>query len=324
MRLLERDIFAGVYGLAVGDALGVPVEFMSRLQLAKDPVKEMRGYGTHNQPKGTWSDDTSMVLATLDAMSGNVFSLEKVMDNFFKWCFIGEFTVDGKTFDVGSTTFKAINRYRYAEYDTHGEYGLGDINDNGNGSLMRMLPVAYHVYTRYGIEVNRRSVDLIYAFSGITHAHIISKMMCVYYVYIAMYIMLYKDEHELQVIITNAINAVDQYYSVVKDAPLMESLIILSSFTQVPFLKRATIKSTGYVVDSLEASIWCLYNSHSYGEAVELAVNLGGDTDTIGAITGSLAGLYYGLEDIPKEWIAHLRNKDLINSICNRYFEKCK
>ena len=324
MRLLENVIKSGVYGLAVGDALGVPVEFMQRGYLDKDPVREMRGYGTHRQPKGTWSDDTSMVLATLDAMSGNVFSIDKVMDNFCKWCLKGEFTADGKTFDVGGTTFRAINRYKYAEYNPNEEYGLADISDNGNGSLMRMLPVAYCVYNNYGTEVDQRSIDFIYAFSGITHAHIISKMMCVYYVYIAMYIMLYKDEHELPVIITNAINAIDQYYAGVEEAPLMESLIILSSFKHVHALEKSAIKSTGYVVDSLEASIWCLYNSHSYREAVELAVNLGGDTDTIGAITGSLAGLYYGLEDIPKEWVKELRNKELINSICDSYFEKYK
>lgn len=317
----KNNLYDGVYGLAIGDALGVPVEFTSREERDKDPVTKMRAYGTHNQPVGTWSDDTSMVLATMDAMCRGL-NYGTVMDCFIKWVRDAEYTAGGAVFDIGGTTYKALNAYHSgADLD---KCGADDVFSNGNGSLMRMLPMIYYVQEKWGVNPTDIAISEIYRLSGLTHAHIISKMCCVYYVYIGIYIKLFGERAGLQKCIKDGIEAVDEFYSMQSNVPSWEELIKKNSLTDSVELDRLEIKSTGYVVDSLEASIWCLYNTSSYKEAVLKAVNLGEDTDTVGAITGSLAGLYYGLNGIPKEWINSLQNKEFINSICDRFYEQYK
>lgn len=315
--LNKEKLLGGVYGLAVGDALGVPVEFCSREMLDKDPVKGMEAGGTHRQDKGTWSDDTSMVLATLDAMSAGGLSFGMVMDNFAKWYTEANYTAAGVVFDAGGTTSAAIHTYMLGE--PLESCGAADERSNGNGSLMRMLPMIYYLYLKYGLEVNPLAVDQIYRLSSLTHAHIISKVCCVYYVYIGMYIM--EAGRDLHSAIKAAIEAVERYYATEEEIPPVldkDSLMDYVSFN------REDIESTGYVVHSLVASVWCLWNSSSYEEAVLKAVNLGADTDTTGAITGSLAGIWYGMENIPTEWLNELKNSRGIMAICERFYNQYK
>lgn len=310
-------LFSGVYGLAVGDALGVPVEFMSRAMLDRDPVKGMRAGGTHKQPKGTWSDDTSMVLATLDALAAGGLSYGMIMDSFVNWLTKAKYTATGVVFDVGGTTSAAIHNYLMGE--PLELCGLDDERCNGNGSLMRMLPMVYYVYLKYGLEVTPVAVDQIYRLSGLTHRNAVSRMCCVYYVYVGIYLLAANGRGNFYSIIKEAVEAVDRYY-------LSGGGVISCGFTLMRGveLDRDKIVSGGFVLSSLVSSLWCLWNSDSYEEAVLKAVNLGSDTDTTGAITGSLAGLWYGLEAIPKEWVEDLRNKKLINQICERFFEQYK
>jgi len=309
--MLRKDkLLGGVLGLAVGDALGVPVEFVQREVLKSSPVESMEGYGSHNQPVGTWSDDTSMVLATLDSMCRG-FSTDGMMEAFSRWYNMAEYTPFGEVFDIGGTTRLAIQRYLMGENVS--DCGSSDVYSNGNGSLMRMLPMILYLDVT---PINSNAVDLIYKVSGLTHAHLISKIACVYYVYIGMYLMVYSDKNEAM---EDAIKAVDEYY---KDTVYPDTR--LGSLNRVFTLSEEDIKSSGYVVDSLEASIWCLYNSNSYTEAVLRAVNLGEDTDTIGAITGSLAGLFIGGDNLPKEWVDSLQAKDKILQIVDRFYEQYK
>ena len=322
----EKKILSGVFGLAVGDALGVPVEFSKREMLDQDPVTGMREYGTHNQPKGTWSDDTSMVLATMDAMCWRGLSLPSIMDMFVKWLYSAEYTAGGVVFDVGGTCSEAINNWRMGEEID--KCGGCDEYSNGNGSLMRMLPLVYWVYQYYGTGICPESVNTIYVASGLTHTHIVSKVSCVYCVYIGIYIMIYGHKRGLKNSIKEAIADVENYYyegvnTYIEWESIIQIILTgsLKTFLELP---REVIKSTGFVVDSLIASVWCLYNTSSYKEAVLQAVNLGGDTDTIAAITGSLAGLYYGYEDIPREWLEELQNKELITGICERFYTEIK
>lgn len=321
--LLEKYVYGGVYGLAVGDALGVPVEFTSREARDQDPVRELRGFGTHNQPRGTWSDDTSMVLATMDAMIASGLSYGMIMSCFGKWLNMAKYTAGGKVFDVGGTTFNAINNFLMGEdIESCGEIS---VNSNGNGSLMRMLPMVLYLMATEGIALTNEVVDKIYKLSGLTHAHIISKMCCVYYVHIGRSIIVWGYQKGLRKAIQEAIEEVDEYYRSREGViPYLPDIINMDSFVDSIELDRDEVKSTGFVVDSLEASIWCLCNTSSYRDAVELAVNLGGDTDTIGAITGSLAGLYYGVEGIPKEWLVELQSMDFIKSICDRFYNQFK
>jgi ADP-ribosylglycohydrolase len=319
--LKRKDIVNGVYGLTVGDALGVPVEFMERDEIAQDPVTGMRGYGTHNQPAGTWSDDTSLVLATMDAMDGKL-DYNEVMENFVRWLRKAAYTAGGEVFDAGGTTCNAIYRYE-AEKDPDA-CGLNDLYNNGNGSLMRMLPMIYYVLEKHGENPTDEAVREIYRLSGLTHNHIISKVCCVYYVYVGISILTKKVTATLRECIKEGLDAVNEYYAPDGELPPEDDPAVIKEETSrikaAMNLPMNEIRASTYVVDSLEASIWCLCNTSSYREAVLTAVNLGLDTDTVGAITGSLAGIYYGR--IPVRWILTLRNKRLINNICNEFYRK--
>lgn len=319
----KKKVFSGVYGLAVGDALGVPVEFCDRSVLDRNPVKGMESGGVHRQKKGTWSDDTSMVLATLDAMSAGGLSFGMVMDNFRKWYAEAKYTATGEVFDVGGTTGFAIQNYMRGK--PVGLCGCSDERSNGNGSLMRMLPMIYYVFFKYGREVSQVAIEQIYRLSGLTHANILSKVCCVYYVYIGIYIMEAGTGKGLCEAIKEGIEAVENYFfEDTGEAPYVLQIAGMDSLLDCVKYSKNHIESTGYVLHSLTASLWCLWNTFSYKDAVLTAVNLGADTDTTGAITGSLAGIYYGLDNIPECWINELKNSKSIFDICNRFYNQYK
>lgn len=264
---MNEKLKAAVYGFAVGDALGVPYEFKQR-----DTFKcyGMVGFGSHYQPKGTWSDDTSMMLATCDSIRelGRIVP-EDIMKRFIKWYYEGEYNAHGKPFDIGSTTAKALSNYRYLNVEPL-KCGLDDEHSNGNGSLMRILPLAFVP------GVTWTDVENV---SMLTHAHEKSIQKCKEYVFIC------------KKLIENPNWKIPNH---------------------ITRMKRKNIASSGFVVTSLEAALWCLGTSLSYSEAVLKAVNLGGDTDTIAALTGGLAGIKYGYDGIPESWIKKLVNKELI------------
>lgn len=253
---------SAIYGLAVGDALGVPFEFRERGTFR---CEGMTGYGTWNRTPGTWSDDTSMTLATLDSIkeTGHIDLLD-MRERFCDWLHKGKYTADGDTFDVGTTTRMALNRGS----------GLDDYYSNGNGSLMRILPLAFTDATDEEIR----------AVSAITHGHKSSTDACVEYVHLAR--------------------------QLIDGKPIQRDEIKNKSMDE--------IKSSGFVLHTLEASIWCLLNTNSYEEAVLTAVNLGEDTDTTTAVVGGLAGIVYGYDNIPGDWIEGLKNKELIDAILNK------
>ena len=170
-------VISGIVGAAVGDAIGVPVEFLYRKQLSEKPVTGMRAHGTHNQPAGTWSDDTSMILATASALSGMEFDPERITTAFLNWRDHGAFSPDGMVFDIGLTTNTALNRFK--EGTDAVLCGGNHIEDNGNGSLMRILPVAFFLYNTESFEDRKQAV---YDVSSITHRHLISKIACHFYV----------------------------------------------------------------------------------------------------------------------------------------------
>jgi len=243
----------------VADALGVPYEFRPRGSFrCTDTV----GHGSHDQPAGTWSDDTSMVLAICDSYRelGRI-DVENVRGRFVRRYGEGAYTVDG-LFDVGNATREALER----------GHGLAGEWDNGNGSLMRTVPLAFTGATD----------DEVRAVSAITHAHPTSTEACVAMVHIA------------RGLISGASPA-DVAGDVVA-RPVDE------------------IRSGGFVRDTFDAALWCLANTSSYAECALVAVNLGDDTDTTAAVAGALAGIVYGIEGIPSEWLDKLRGKDLIES----------
>ena len=273
-------------------------------------LKTSTGGAYMKKAKNTTLDERLKIVTDCLAMCRG-FSTDGMMEAFSRWYNMAEYTPFGEVFDIGGTTRLAIQRYLMGE--SVNDCGSSDVYSNGNGSLMRMLPMILYLDVT---PINSNAVDLIYKVSGLTHAHLISKIACVYYVYIGMYLTVYSDKNEAM---EEAIKAVDEYY---KDTVYPDTR--LGGLSRVFTLSEEDIKSSGYVVDSLEASIWCLYNSNSYTEAVLRAVNLGEDTDTIGAITGSLAGLFIGGEHLPKEWVDSLQAKDKILQIVDRFYEQYK
>lgn len=299
----SSKILAGLIGVCVGDALGVPVEFTSRIDRVKSPVTTMIGYGTYNQPPGTWSDDSSLTFCLAESLCSG-FSLDVIANSFCRWLNEGFWTPHGKVFDIGNTTHDAIKRLKQGVPPL--EAGGRDDRSNGNGSLMRILPLVYYHKTLDFSELIERSHQV----SCITHAHLRSQIACGIYISIA-------------VCLLQGLDPQAAYLQGVQDAQKIYSQSLYAQerhhFHRVNSGELASlpidfIRSGGYVIDTLEASLWCFLNSSSYAEAVLKAVNLGDDTDTTAAVTGGLAGIYYGVENIPEEWINQIaRIEDIID-----------
>lgn len=248
-----------IYGFAVGDALGVPYEFKEKGTFI---CQTMIGHGTWNQKAGTFSDDTSMTLATCASIKkyGRINYLD-IMKRFTKWYLEGEYAIDNNVFDIGNTTMKAILKFDGANPFC----GDTDVWSNGNGSLMRILPLAF---------IDNITDDEIANVSRLTHANELSTNICISYVRAAQ-----------KLLKGNEINL--NY--------------------------EKPIRSSGFIKDTFNSVIYAFTTTSSYKECVLKAVNLGGDTDTITAIAGGLAGIKYGYESIPSEWINTLRGKDIID-----------
>ncbi len=250
-----------IYGQAVGDALGVPYEFMARGSFA---CRGMTGHGTHDQPAGTWSDDTSMALAICDSYRelGHI-DTDDIREKFLAWYHSDAYTCD-HLFDIGNATAMALRLGR----------GLTGERDNGNGSLMRTVPLAFTDATD----------DEVRAVSAITHAHRTSTEACVRMVHAARELIAGRSPREVAAARIDVNKPQDQ------------------------------LSSGGYVIDTFEAALWCLANTESYADCVLKAVNLGDDTDTTGAVAGALAGIAYGFDAIPGPWLDALRGKDVIEA----------
>lgn len=263
-----------VFGAAIGDALGVPFEFQARDAFT---CTDMVGYGSHHMPAGTFSDDTSMMLALCDSIRacGGAVDVVDIRERFCAWIRDGAYTPDGIVFDVGGTVGDALSR----------GYGLDGERSNGNGSLMRTVPLAF-------VDVDD---DTIRAVSSITHAHPLSCEACVIYVHIARRLA--------------AGEVPDQ--AIIQETPAAGPYAFLAD---VIGWKRDQVSSGGFVKDTLAASLWCLTHTGSYRECVLAAVNLGSDTDTTACVAGGLAGIVYGIGAIPASWMKKLRGVEVIEA----------
>jgi ADP-ribosyl-[dinitrogen reductase] hydrolase len=301
--IVKRDYFKDIlFGVAVGDALGVPVEFKSRQQIAEKPVTDMIGFGTYGMPPGTWSDDSSLTFCLAHALSDG-YDLQKIADTFVKWRYDNFWTARGEVFDVGMATQQAIERI--AKGNRPDLAGGFDSRSNGNGSLMRILPLLFYIKDK----VIGDRFTIIKDVSSITHGHIRSAIACFYYLEFARKLLLGGDLPDIyNQLKTEVTGYLDKTTIVRSEVELFDSLLKEDIYT----LNIEEIKSSGYVLHTLEASIWCLLNTSSYSEAVLKAVNLGEDTDTTAAVTGGLSALKYGFETIPEKWLIMLaRNKDI-------------
>lgn len=305
---IVRDM---LLGLATGDALGVPVEFESRRTLQSDPVTGMRDYGSWNQPAGTWSDDTSLTVAAMESIArrGKI-DWQDIAKNFLLWYERGEFTATGERFDIGNTTRAAIVRFSRRLLPPI-KCGSTEINSNGNGSLMRILPATLYLYGTRG-RIGGDELKIIHDFSALTHGHIISCMACGIYSLIAAQIL---DGKNISDAFKLGMNDAQKFYGT-DDAFKNFSRLCDENFAA---LDEDEISAAGYVVSTLEAALWCLLNTDDYKTLALKVINLGEDTDTAAAVAGGLAGMIYGVESIPNEWLDTLKRRDYLEKICTDF-----
>lgn len=308
-RHLKKRIFPTILGGAIADALGVPVEFQPR----NINVTGMTGFGTHNQPLGTWSDDTSLTICLMETLieEQNEYELMKKFVEYRK----GYWTPYGDMFDIGLSTDNAIERF--VNGTPLEECGGNSDSDNGNGALMRIAPLAFTLWHETDFHTQREKIERI---AGITHSHPRSTLGCI--IYLQLLIELFNNHPPLRAfdkaveVCKKELKGYDQYENEFSHYNRIFNQTILKA-------DISEVKSSGYVVHSLEAAIWSFMKHDNYKDAVLEAVNLGGDTDTIGFLTGTLAGMRYKMESIPREWIDALAKKDEIEVLCAKFTEYC-
>lgn len=302
-------ILGGLYGSLVGDALGVPVEFSSRAARKADPVIGMRSCGMHCQPAGTWSDDGSLLLCAVESLVEKGFDTQDMGQRFLRWFDTGHWAAHGLVFDIGNATRNALDRISLG---TPAEQAGGrDQYDNGNGSIMRILPVVLD-----GLHLDEESFSSrIERASAITHAHARSKLACVFFGMMVRAVMagLSPQDSLLQAQACFA-GRYERSFEFSYFAQVMMDALI-----EEP---EHVIESGGYVLDTLTASIWCLLTTDSFSACVLKAVNLGDDTDTTGCVAGGLAGVFYGVEAIPAEWISVLPRQGDLRNLFQKFIGK--
>lgn len=304
----KQRILGGLWGAIVGDALGVPVEFTDREERRRDPVASMRGGGIWRQPPGTWSDDSSLLLCSVESLRGG-FDTEDMGRRFVDWHNAERWTPWGKVFDIGMTTREALLTVaRGTKAELAG--GIAE-SSNGNGSLMRILPVALHGASSSAVELLER----IHRASAITHRHPRSQMACGLYALLTRHLL---AGTAATIAWDNAKREFKQHYANREWASEMAHFgkLLDCDLTAVP---EAVIGSGGYVMDTLTASVWCLLTTNSFAACVLRAVNLGGDTDTTGCVAGGLAGLVHGASAVPEEWIAALARKGDLDCLFHEF-----
>ena len=312
IQLTLQDVRAVMFGHAIADALGVPVEFTDRETLRADPVTDYRGFGSHQVPAGTWSDDTSMSLACLDSLNRGL-DFEDMMNRFCNWKRHADYTATGVVFDMGITTQQALHQFLCGiparQCGLRGEY------DNGNGSIMRIHPAVLYAAAR-GMSQEETAV-LTHQISALTHAHARSQMGCGIYSFVLSALLRTKD----QASVLPALAQAKAFYETQNWPREMKTYerVFSADFADTP---EEEIDSNGYVVSTLEAAVWCLLNTKTYSECVLKAVNLGSDTDTVGAVAGSLAGALYGMEAIPQKWYKGLTKKEEIEIYCAMFEDR--
>ena len=297
-----------LFGLAVGDALGVPVEYKKRQEIRENPVTDMIGNGTYNLPPGTWSDDSSLAFCLAEVLT-QPFDLNVVAQNFVKWLHHNYWTPRGVVFDAGIATREAINNLSTVSRPELAG-GAGEF-DNGNGSLMRILPLVFYIKDK-PIEERYRLIKKV---SSITHGHVRSVIACFYYLEFARQLLDGKDKfsiyRDLQASIPDYLRSI----SISANETGMFDRLLKGNIQD---LHEDEIQSSGYVIHTLEASLWCLLTTDNYSDATLKAVNLGEDTDTTGAVTGGLAGLLYGFDAIPERWVAQLARREDVEDLAKR------
>lgn len=295
---IEERLAGAVWDHLVGDAMGVPYDFS-----APGSIDEVRwgASGTYGQPPGTWSDDGGLMLALLDSLLTAGFDVEDQGRRCLAWRDDGAYR-PGSMFDIGNATTEALDRLVAGA--PAAQAGGAAEGDNGNGSLMRILPVAL-------TEPDLSTPDLVEraaSASAVTHAHPRAQVTCA--VYCALARRLLRGEEDLPAVLASAFDDVRDG----SDRTLSEELKRLAAY--------AGRTGSGYVLDTFW-SAWSVFAStRSYQESVEAAIRLGNDTDTTACVAGGLAGLRWGVSGIPETWLTGMRGRDIAQPLVDRLLER--
>ncbi|MBO9633124.1 MAG: ADP-ribosylglycohydrolase family protein [Chitinophagaceae bacterium] len=305
-----EQVKGALYGVAIGDALGVPAEFKTREFMEENPVTDFEGFKIHNQPPGTFSDDASLTFCLAESLCTG-YDLLDMADRFVRWQTKGYWGAHGKVFDIGNTTYRAISRLkRGVQPELAGDF---EEENNGNGSLMRILPLVF--YTK-DLDLEAR-YDVVKDVSSMTHGHIRAVIACFYYLEFALLLLSGKDKFEAYEKAAKNVNQLLRKKAVNEKEIALYDPILADDINSYP---PQRIRSSGYVVDTLLASVWSFISTENYSEATLKAVNLGYDTDTAGAVTGGIAGLYYGVNGIPEKWKREIARSEDIDELGLRLF----
>lgn len=303
MNEIEDRFYGALLGLACGDALGTTVEFSPRGSFAK--VTGMTGGGPFHLKPGQWTDDTSMALCLAESFAEKrAFDPVDQMTRYLNWWQWGYLSSTGTCFDIGNTVRTALSKFQ-----SSGDPFSGDstYESAGNGSLMRLAPVAM-----FGFSNPATITKLAGDSSRTTHGAAEAIESCQLLALIIYGCLMGEEKHTL-------LDKIEFTFYQPKVNALSKGSFLAKKYEE--------IKGTGYCIDSLEAALWCFFNTNSYKEAVLSAVNLGDDADTTGAIAGQLAGAFYGSKAIPMEWREVIAMREDIEAIALQLYshsaEKC-
>ena len=302
-------IINSILGFAIGDAMGVPIENVKREKLLKCPVTKMEGYGSYDVEKGSWSDDTALTLATMDSiLEKHGVDYDDMMLKFCAFLNSSKYTSGGRVFGVEQATRDSLMKY----FTKRGEaIKCGSDESDSNGALMRMVPIA--LYTYYADIAEDNLLDMIRKTSSLTHIHEFSILGCYIYVKYIHFILSGYDKYKAYDLVKEL-----NYYKFSEDARRCYKRFLT---TDIYKLDLDYINSNSCVSSTLEAVIWTFLNTNSFMEAIVGSINLGGDTDTIGALTGALAGLVY---DVPNDLVNEIKNNDYLLNLSRKFDEELR
>ena len=284
-----QDKYEGcLLGLACGDAVGTTVEFKRRGSFA--PITDMVGGGPFNLVAGQWTDDTSMALCLAESLLAQKgFDAKDQMDRYLRWYNDGYMSSKGYCFDIGLTISGALKNY-----SLHQNPYAGSTHPRtaGNGSIMRLAPIP--LYYLLSLE---QTIHFAGESSRTTHGSEEAVESAKLFAVLIRMALLGHDKQEI--LFKN------EYYS---------NTATVNALAQGDYLVKEEkhIKGSGYVIESLEAALWCFARTDSFEQAVLKAVNLGDDADTTAAIVGQIAGAYYCVSAIPSSWLKKLYNVEFI------------
>lgn len=288
-------------GLALGDALGTTLEFTRKDSYT--PITDMLGGGPFALKAGQWTDDTSMALCLADSLlAKGKLDLDDQMQRYIRWWQQGENSVTGRCFDIGNTVSSALQNYTHS----HNPYsGSTSEHSAGNGSLMRLAPIAIFFAPNKGFSLVD-ALDAAKQSSLTTHGEIRAYQACQVMSWL-LYQVFSEECIDKQTLLSNLASAFDDLH------PQIMSIVQGSFLSK----QREQIFGSGFVVQSLEAALWCFAHSDDFEQGALLAANLGDDADTTAAIYGQLAGAFYGIDALPKHWLKKLAWKEKISDSAN-------